>query len=62
MTRFRPALFLLTAFVATASPVAAAQPTLNAKVVAFCKDHLGKQVGGGECSDLPDAALAQVGA
>ncbi len=35
---------------------------LNAKVVEFCKAHVGKKVGGGECSSLAYYALKAAGA
>jgi hypothetical protein len=35
---------------------------LNGKVVEFCRANMGNKVGTGECSDLADSALAQVGA
>ena len=34
------------------------QPSLNADIVQFCRDHVGATVGRGECIDLADAALA----
>jgi hypothetical protein len=39
-----------------------ATPTTNGKIVQFCKDHLGKKVGGGECTHLAEAALRHAGA
>jgi hypothetical protein len=35
----------------------AQQQRINEKVIQFCKDHRGKQVGGGQCTDLAEAAL-----
>jgi hypothetical protein len=37
-------------------------PTTNDKIVKFCKDHLGKKVRQGECTNLADAALKHAGA
>jgi hypothetical protein len=39
-----------------------APSTTNDKIVKFCKDHLGKKVGGGECTHLAEAALKHAGA
>jgi hypothetical protein len=36
--------------------------SLGDRIVAFCKEHKGKQVGDGECSSLADAALRAAGA
>jgi hypothetical protein len=44
-------------------PLSAADaPRLGDKVVAFCKDHLDKTVGNGECAGLAAQALRAVGA
>jgi hypothetical protein len=43
-------------------PQPAAAQGLNRKVVQFCEAHVGKQVGGGECSSLAYAALRAAGA
>jgi hypothetical protein len=46
-----------------ASPLSAADvPRLGDKVVAFCKNHLDKTVGNGECAGLATQALRAVGA
>lgn len=47
---------------ATAAPADNTQAQLLQKVVAFCRDHKGQQVGRGECSDLAGAALKEAGA
>jgi hypothetical protein len=39
-----------------------ASPRTNDKIVKFCKDQLGKRVGGGECTHLAEAALKHAGA
>jgi|SRR6185369_12435649 len=39
-----------------------ALPDLNRKVLKFAEDHLGKQVGNGECWTLAAEALAEAGA
>lgn len=41
---------------------AADLPALNREVLAFARDHLGKQVGNGECATLAAAALRKAGA
>jgi hypothetical protein len=51
-------LLLVSAGVSAAPP----EPVLNAKVVAFAKKNVGKQVGDGECSALAVEALKSVGA
>ena len=38
------------------------EPTLGEKVVAYCAEHKGKQVGSGQCADLAIEALKAVGA
>lgn len=47
---------------AAAAPQDKAQGELLHKIVAFCRDHKGQQVGRGECSDLAGAALKDAGA
>lgn len=47
---------------AAAAPADHKQNDLLQKVVAFCRDHNGEQVGRGECSDLAGAALREAGA
>jgi hypothetical protein len=54
-------LFLLVLALA-ATGVAADSSTLGDKVVAFCKDHLGQQVGDGQCAALAAQALKAAGA
>ena len=45
-----------------ATPRAPAGPSLGQKVVDFCRQHLGEQVGEGECAHLAGAALKAAGA
>src|SRR3954462_5088004 len=40
----------------------AGQQSLGEKVVAFCQDHKGEQVGDGECASLANQALRAAGA
>ncbi len=55
--------FFLLAIFSQCVPSAVAQPEkMSEKIVKFCKDHLGKKVGEGECTDLADAALQSAGA
>jgi len=37
-------------------------PEVNQKIITYCKEHLNKKVGRGECWDLADAALNYAGA
>lgn len=46
----------------TAAPDIDPLPELNAKVVAFAKEHIGKKVGDGECTTLALQALGAAGA
>jgi hypothetical protein len=45
-----------------ASLAGAGATTLSDRVVRFCQDRLGQQVGDGQCSSLADAALKAAGA
>ena len=38
------------------------EKSVNEKVVEFCKKHVGKEVGDGECTSLASAALKEAGA
>ncbi len=54
---------ILTAFaVALISAAPTGQQNLGDKVVAFCQEHKGEQVGDGECASLANQALKAVGA
>lgn len=44
------------------TPARGADEEINSKIVQFCKDNLGKQVGRGECSDVAVQALKDAGA
>src|SRR5262249_5554899 len=55
-------LILLTTLWAVVAEPDAQPPTTNDKIVKFCKDHLGKKVGEGECTSLAEAALKHAGA
>lgn len=37
-------------------------PPLNAQLLAYCQNRVGKQVGNGQCAELPHQALRQFGA
>lgn len=39
------------------SPSASTLPPLNAAVLAYCQNRVGKQVGNGQCAELPHMAL-----
>jgi hypothetical protein len=56
--------FLVAALVVAACVLGNAAPptSLGDRVVAFCKQHKGKCVGKGECSNLAEAALRAAGA
>jgi hypothetical protein len=45
-----------------AAPAPAKEPPLGAKVVAFCEQNKGQQVGNGQCSTLASLALKEAGA
>ena len=45
-----------------ATPTALADAEIASKIVQFCKDNVGKQVGRGECSDVAVQALKEAGA
>jgi hypothetical protein len=55
-------LILLASLWAVAAEQDAQPPTTNDKIVKFCKDHLDKKVGAGECTSLAEAALKHGGA
>lgn len=48
-------------YVLAAPALGGGQTDLGKKIVAFCEDHKGQCVGGGECSDLVEAALRASG-
>jgi hypothetical protein len=63
LARFSLATALLLCFVASSSTSPAANsPSMEEKVVRFCKKHLGKKVGNGQCSVLAWDALHAAGA
>ena len=62
MTNIARTLILIAALLGLASAASAEPPTLNEKVVKFCKDKMGEKVGGGECAHLAEAALQYAGA
>ncbi len=41
---------------------APALPSLNAAVVAYCQNRVGRKVGSGQCAELPQQALLSLGA
>lgn len=62
MTNPTRMLLLITALLGMVASSAAQPQTTSDKVVKFCKDHLGKKVGEGECVNLAEAALKYAGA
>jgi hypothetical protein len=54
--------FALAAAVASSDDPKKKPATLGEKVVAFCAEHKGKQVGTGQCADLASEALKAAGA
>jgi hypothetical protein len=62
MRRFLIPHAALVVLIGLAAPASAAADTLNEKVVRFARDHLGEQVGNGECWTLVDGALRFAGA
>src|SRR5262249_26768610 len=44
------------------TPALAADEEINSKIVQYCKDQVGKQVGKGECADVAVEALKLAGA
>ena len=57
MTNSTRTLLLAAALLGLVTSALAQTATLNGKVVKFCKNNLGKEVGSGECYDLAAAAL-----
>src|SRR5882672_5968666 len=55
-------LILACVIVATMAAAPAPQQNLGEKVVAFCQEHKGQQVGDGECATLANHALRAAGA
>ena len=55
-------LILACVIVATIAAAPAPQQNLGEKVVAFCQEHKGEQVGDGECASLANQALRAAGA